>query len=166
MVNVRALDVSDWQAFKAIRLEAVRLHEGLYLANYERDKDKPDEFWQEHLVHDNKRIFGLFNGDTLIGIGSIFTWRDDPSGKTAVLAMGYIREAYRGRKLSRLLYQARIDWARGSGLFERIVVSHRAGNEPSRRANKAFGFVYTSSDDITFGDGTTDTDYTYEMRLR
>lgn len=162
---VRALDEKDWEIFKAIRLEALSLHKNNFSMTYEQSAKESDEYWKNTLIHDNKRIFGLFDGDTLIGIGGVFTDKDDASSKTAILGMGYIKEAYRGRKLSRLIYQARIDWARESGSFERIAVSHRKGNDASMNANQAFGFKYIGEERKKFGDDKEYTDVKYELRI-
>ena len=77
--------------------------------------------------------------------------------------MSYIDSEYRGKGLSALLYQARINWARTLG-FERITVGHREGNEASKAANQKFGFVFLEKEEIDFPDGRA-FDYRYELKL-
>jgi RimJ/RimL family protein N-acetyltransferase len=164
--NIRALGVGDLDAFREMRLRALREHTGFFGVHPDEAEASPDSYWEETLDGRGKQVFGLFDGDRMIGITAVFTDREDPSGETAVLAMSYINPAYRGRHLSRLLYQARIDWAKAQPQFKRIVVSHRADNESSRRANQAFGFVYTGSKEKQWPDGTVALDDCYEMRIR
>ena len=79
--------------------------------------------------------------------------------------MDYIDPSYRGRCLSKLLYQLRIDWARQHQPFKRLVISHREGNEASRRANQVFGFRYIGKEDIDWPDGVKAPDYLYELDM-
>ncbi len=107
----------------------------------EASMSRPDAYWRETVTADDKhQVFGLFDGSQLIGVTAMFTHSGDPSGETAFLAMSFIQPEYRGRGLSRLLHQARLEWVRAHSRFKRIVVGHRESNEISRRANQAFGF--------------------------
>lgn len=164
--NIRSLCGEDWRAYKTLRLEALRLCGDKFGASYETEASMQDNAWQELMRGNGHQCFGLFKQGELVGITAVFTDGADASASTAILAASYIREDYRGRGLSRLLYQARLDWIRESGRFERIEVGHRQGNESSRRANQAFGFQYIGERDHRFGDGSIDKIHVYEMRLR
>jgi RimJ/RimL family protein N-acetyltransferase len=164
--NLRALGPDDWEVFREMRLCALQHHQGVFGDNYDESRQRPDEYWHETLNGQGKGVFGLFDGQKIIGITAIFTDREDPSGQTAVLAMSYILPEYRGHKLSRLLYTARIDWAKDQPQLTRIVVSHRESNEASRRANQAFGFKYIGSKEKVWPDGITENQCLYEMRIR
>lgn len=161
---VRKLAPQDWPLYKYIRLEALRLHQDVYGTSYKEMCDRPDAEWKNILLKNDSAFFGLFDGANIVGLGGIFT--QDTNTRTGMLIAGYIREAYRGRNLSRLLYQARIDWAQESGLFDRLVIGHREGNEASRRANQAFGFQPIGVIDYVFGNGETAKDHQYELRIR
>ena len=164
-ITLRPFRPDEWKAVREIRLRALKNDPGVFLPSYEEGLAMPESYWLDLAAQKNSRVFGLYDGDSLIGLTSVFTDRDDPSGKTAKLAMSYIDRAYRGRKLSRLYYRARIDWARENG-FTRIVVGHRDGNDASRGANQAFGFKYFESEEITFGGGIRAVDHRYELFLK
>lgn len=164
MVHIRQLNRYDWQALRAIRLKALQNHAEVYGSRYEDEAIKDDRYWQDMLDGHDCAVFGLYDDQCLIGIGGAFTDKHDESGQTAVLAMGYIETNYRGQKLSRLLYEARIGWAQAQHRFTKIVVSHRRGNEASRRANQAFGFSYSGTGLTHFIDGE-DAEIKYEMEL-
>jgi len=164
--NIRALGVGDLDAFREMRLRALREHTGFFGVHPDEAAASPDSYWEETLDGRGKQVFGLFDDARMIGITAVFTDREDPSGETAFLAMSYILPEYRGRKLSRLLYQARIDWAKAQPPFKRIVVSHRTDNESSRRANQAFGFKYTGSKEKRWPDGTVAQSECYVMRIK
>jgi RimJ/RimL family protein N-acetyltransferase len=163
---VRKLNKDDWNAYKAIRLEALRLHENLYGGSYAAEAAYSDQDWQDLIGTKTYAFFGLYDDDKIVGSTVVFTHRDDPTGKTALLAGSYIRKEYRGMGLSRKLYEARLDWIKSEERFERVWVGHRAGNEASRRANQAFGFTLLKTEDKAWGDGSKDTYYHYELRIK
>ena len=164
-IATRALTAQDWETFRHIRLRALREHPDAYLGSYQQSAARTERAWMEMLDGKGKCIFGLFDGEKIIGLAAIFTSRDDPSCQSGVLAMDYIDPLYRGRRLSRLLYQARIDWAKQHPRFTRLVVCHREGNEASRRANQSFAFKLVGKEEIGWPDGTKASDYVYELDL-
>lgn len=161
---VRHLKAQDWPLYKHIRLEALRLHEDVYGTSFKEMCERHGSEWEDIVSQTDSAFFGLFDSDAIVGTGGIFTHKTEE--RTGVLIGAYIREAYRGRGLSRLLYQARIDWAKQSGLFDRLLIGHREGNEASRRANQAFGFQPIGMIDYVFGNGETAKDHQYELRLK
>jgi RimJ/RimL family protein N-acetyltransferase len=146
-------------------LRALREHPGVYLGSYKDSAARMEHEWQEMLDGKGKCIFGLFDRDKIIGLAAVFTSREDSSGQSGVFAMDYIDPLYRGRRLSSLLYQARIDWAKQHRPFKRLVISHREGNEASRRANQSFGFKFIGKEEIDWPDGTKAPHYLYELDL-
>ena len=164
-ITIRSLIDSDWQDLRAIRLEALETHRGLFLRSYAEEAAYDEARWKALINHENGKVFGLFEGGHMIGITGVFRDKDDVSGKTAKLSMSYIKAEYRRLGLSRLLYHARLEWAQAAG-FERAAVSHRDGNEASRRANQAFGFKWVSSEAIDWVDGSRALDHRYELKLR
>jgi RimJ/RimL family protein N-acetyltransferase len=164
-VTIRALDPAEWQAFRDFRLHALKTAPGVFGSSYETEVDRTAEEWQDGVRGPGHQVFGLFDGEEMIGITAALTWRDDPSGKSAVLAMSFIQPEYRGRGLSKLLYEARLDWIRARRQFKRVVVSHRESNEASRRANQRHGFGPTGRKSKVWPDGTTEDEVLYELRL-
>lgn len=164
-IFIRPLEPSDWQTFKTIRLKALKAHPDVYLDSYQAAIIRPDSEWQEILDGKGKSIFGLFDGEKIIGLTAVFTWREDPSGQTGVMAMSFIEPEYRGRGLSKLLYEARIRWALDYQPFRKLVVSRREGNEPSKRAMIAHGFTFVDVARITWPDGLEDNEHKYMLDL-
>ena len=162
-VIIRELKEQDWQDYKAMRLQALQECPGVYLGRYEDAVEYEDVRWQNDIKQDNSIIFGLFDKEAMVGLAAVFTWREDPTGKTAIFAMDYIAPDYRGQGLTKLVYQSRIDWARAQNRFDKMCISHREGNEPSRRAMVAHGFQYIEKEMIDWPDGTQDFEYNYEI---
>jgi len=164
--HIRPLDPSEWEAFKALRLQALKTEPGVFASPYEAEASRPSQDWKDTIAGSPPhQVFGLFDGERLIGITAAFTWRGDPSGESALLAMSYILPEYRGKGLSKLLYDARLAWIRAQPQFKRVVVSHRKSNEVSRKANQRHGFTEIKRAPYTWPDGGIEDEVFYELKL-
>lgn len=163
---IRALEPGDWQTFREIRLQALRGDPGFFFAPLSEEAALPPAEWQKRLERTAQCFFGYFDGTKLVGITGVVTAREDASGRTALFIASYLQPAYRGRGIAALFYKARFDWVREQPRIDRIVVSHRASNEPSRRAILGHGFVETGRALRRWPDGATDDEVLYEIRLQ
>ena len=162
---IQRWSVDDWQAFKAIRLEALQSKPDVFGSSYANESVQNDDFWKGRLATpDDGAVFGLYEGKDVIGLTGVFRHRSSPEN-TAIFCMSFIREAYRRQGLSKLLYSARIEWAKQQTGINRILVGHREGNEASKAANQKWGFQFFEKKEIVFGDGTADMDYYYELNI-
>lgn len=161
--QLRRFTVDDWQAMKAIRLEALLDSPQFFGAKYESEAPFTEEQWKNRLTDDRTRAhWGLYDGGDCVGLTGIVQLYDDAKG--VYLIASYIRENYRGKGLSALYYQARLDWARGNG-YKYAIISHRDTNRVSKAANQKFGFQYTHNETITWPDGTTGDKVMYRLDL-
>jgi len=166
-VTLREVVRSDWSALREIRLRALRTEPGVYFSRYADEAAQPDEHWTALATGDERhQLFGLFDGELLVGISRISVDRHDPTGSSVELGMSYIAPAYRGQGLVRELYAARLAWARTRVRFVRVVVGHRRSNEPSRRAIASFGFRWLADQPHSWPDGADDDYVAYELPLR
>lgn len=164
-VYLRCLVPEDWEIFRSLRLRALSMHPGFYCGTLLEADSRPPEEWQEMLDGQGKQIFGLFDNDKLIGITAVFTCRDDPTGQTGVFAMSFIEPAYRGQGYSDFYYKTRIGFGIKHLPWTRLSVSHRADNEPSRRAILRHGFVFIGKREKDWPDGQRMEEFMYEMDL-
>lgn len=164
--NIRSLCGNDWRTFRETRLEALSATPHAYGASLESETALGENDIRSMLDKENQRIFALFNDEKIIGLNAVIPDRYDESGRTAVLAMWYLHAEYRGRGLFGGLVSEGIDWAKREERFDKIIVSHREGNDASRAANQRAGFNYTGKKLHVWGDGTYDFNHFYELRLR
>ncbi len=164
-IRIRPLTALDWESFRALRLEALQTAPGMFFSNYAAEVDRTEDEWRSRAQGDDHQVFGLYDGDRLVGMTGVVRYREDPTGTTAFFGMTYIAPAYRGRGLSRMLYEARLEWVRERPQFTRVHVSHRSSNEASRRANQHHGFALTAREPRTWPDGTEDDELIYELLL-
>jgi len=161
--TIRALGKEDWQALKEIRLLSLTNHPGVYGRTAEQEAVFADEHWIDMVTSEKCRVFGMFDAGVLIAIASVFTHHDDPTERTGLMAMWYMRDEYKGRNLFGPLIQAGIDWAKER--FDTIKVNHRGGNHASQANILKAGFKHIGTEDWTWPDGQTADYCMYEMRL-
>lgn len=164
MIAIRALLPEEWQAFRAVRLAALAESPGNFFRTAAEERARPERDWREMLTSDDGAVFGLFDGERLVGLTAVYIDRAIPARDTAGLGMTWVAPAYRGRGLAATIYAARIGWARDKRLA-RIIVSHRDGNEPSRRAMLAAGFSETGRAPHRWPDGELVDNIDYELPL-
>jgi RimJ/RimL family protein N-acetyltransferase len=165
-LTLRPLAESDAPVFRRLRLHALRSDPGMYFSSYDEVAKRTDDEWRELARGDDLHcVFGLFDGAVLVGISAVFADRTTEPGSTAIFAMSYILPSYRGRGLARRFYEARVTWVRERPQFERIVVSHRRSNAPSRRAMLRAGFTEVGAAARTWPDGELEDELLYELPI-
>jgi RimJ/RimL family protein N-acetyltransferase len=164
-LTARALAVSEWEMFRDVRLMALKDAPGVFATSYTQAAQRTPETWQSLVTGPTNQIFGLFDGQRVVGITGAFAWPDDRSCETVTLVMSYIVPAYRGRGLSRLLYATALDWTRAQPRFRRVIVAMRASNAASQRACERHGFTPVRTATRTWPDGATEDEIIYELRL-
>lgn len=113
------------------------------------------------MFDEDKCAFGLFDHEKLIGITAVISITEDK----AECIMSFIEPDYRGRGLSALLYEARIEWALKKKHLKILVSGHREGNTASQKALLKHGFTYARTNDETWPDGQKAPGYEYELDL-
>ena len=152
----------QWKAYKAIRLEALQTNPEMFGSNFAKESQYSEQEWRAPLQSDQRAMFALYDGEEIIGVTGIVLKKEDDS--KAVLIASFIKPEYRGQGLSKLFYQARIDWAREKGC-ESVIVAHRDGNEKSKAANQSFGFEYTHTEETIWPDGVSAGQLNYRLKL-
>ncbi|MCJ8209633.1 GNAT family N-acetyltransferase [Mucilaginibacter sp. RS28] len=161
--SIRLFTPDELHRYKAIRLEALRLEPGVFGSKYQTESELPDEVWYSRTFNDFVAFWGLFNPDgELIGTTGIVVNREQPDEATFVGS--YIKKEYRGIGLTRLLYRARLEWARQRAL-KKLLIGHRAGNVASKKAMIAHGFTYTHAEAKHWPDGQSEDMLHYQLLI-
>jgi GNAT superfamily N-acetyltransferase len=153
----------DWALVRTIRLEALRSEPGVFGSHFAREVDRDEAAWRDWTAGPTKAVFLLFDDSHVVGLTGVYAPANDPS-RSAVCVASYLQPPYRGRGLSRLFYEARIEWARAQG-YTRLVTGHRLSNRASMQANQHFGFKETHRLPHTWPDGVEEPEVIYELRL-
>ncbi|HYD19601.1 MAG TPA: GNAT family protein [Patescibacteria group bacterium] len=164
MPVVRLFTPDEWPLYKAVRLRALQTDPKVFGSNYAREVPRPDEEWQRALTRADMGVFGIFEGDAVIGMTGIVIDAEDPS--TAKLWGSWLAPEWRGRGISADMYRARIGWAEAHPTARRIIVSHRESNLASKHANQKHGFVQTHLKPHLWHDGVSEPEVFYALILR
>jgi RimJ/RimL family protein N-acetyltransferase len=162
VAQVRAFGPDEWARLREIRLRALAADPGVFSSTYERESAYGEEIWRERLAGGG--VFAVVDGAEVVGMTGIYVTREDPAA--AGLWGSWLDPRWRGRGLSAAMYEARLAWARARPELERVLVSHRASNEASARANRRHGFVFTHRAPRSWPDGAEEDEVCYELRLR
>jgi GNAT superfamily N-acetyltransferase len=153
----------DVAQYRSIRLEALQLESGMFCNSYAYEAAFSQEQWLARLSNPNGACFGLYYGNELVGITSIVVSNEEKPDE-ASMTQSYIRKEHRGRGLSKILYETRLEWAKAHQI-KCLKIGHRASNLASRAANQHYGFTYTHSESNTWPDGKTEEMFYYELVL-
>jgi ribosomal protein S18 acetylase RimI-like enzyme len=134
--NIRILQESDYQIWKAIRLEAVKAHPEAFGSSYEEESLYSDEDFKQDLTKSN--IFGAFSKNGLIGIVGFFKLKPLKMQHRGTMFSMYIKLEYRGQGAAAQLIQAVINHARQNVLqLHCTVVSE---NKLATKFYQKYGF--------------------------
>jgi RimJ/RimL family protein N-acetyltransferase len=164
-VVVRELEPDEWERVREIRLHALRTEPGVYFSSYAASLALNEADWRLRIRSADGQMFGIFDGERLVGITGVRSDPDEPGGETAMLVSSYLLPEYRGRGITRQMYEARFRWVRARPRYKRVLVSHRRSNEASRRAIERSGFTRVAALPTSWPDGTVDDEVLYELRL-
>jgi GNAT superfamily N-acetyltransferase len=162
--TIRQFTTDETEQYKAMRLEALQLAKGMFGNSHEYEAAFTPEQWLARVNNPSGACFGLYYGDELIGITGIVV-TDTGKPEEAYMTQSYIRAAFRGKGLSKILYEARFNWARNHGI-KTLKIGHRRSNLSSKAANQRYGFQYTHAEERTWPDGVSEEMLYYELKLK
>ena len=166
-ISIQQLLEGDSQQFRDARLKALKHDPGVFNATHETESQRNETDWREILTHPDIAVFGIFDAAQSIGLTAISIDRNDPTKKRALLWASWLEPPYRGKGISRPMYQARIERALQHPTCEKINVVHRASNIASKYANQKHGFVYTGTHaERRWPDAAIEDAHDYELILK
>jgi ribosomal protein S18 acetylase RimI-like enzyme len=134
--TVRQLSSDDAEAFRALRLESLRVHPEAFGASYEEECDLPLSDFQTQL--DRFTVFGGFVGASLAGIAMLQRNAQKKRQHVAMIWGMYVREEQRGTGLARSILDAVI--ARAEQEVDQLELYVAVSNPRANRLYQALGF--------------------------
>jgi len=165
-IAIRRLTEDDWLEFSQVRLKALQTDPTVFGSNYEKESRMTEAEWRRRFQPDESAIFLIYEDEMPIGMTCVSIDRDDATKKTALFWGSWLAPHVRGKKMSELMYQTRINWAREQPTVVKIIVSHRASNLASKYANRKHGFVLTHTNEKIWTDGATEDEIFYELIIK
>lgn len=161
---VKQLYSKDWELLRNMRIKAVSEFPDYFLDNVQSCTSYNKSYWI-NILSDINAIFGLFDNNNIVGITGCFRWKQSPDD-TLVFGLSYLDREYRGQKLSKYFYDARINWAINQPGIKYILAAHREGNDASRAAILKAGFKLKDCCKKFYGDGKEALSYNYIYKLK
>lgn len=141
-MHIRPLAPDDAAAYRTLRLQGLAEHPTAYVTAYEEDAALTDEQLRERLTPSDAAVtFGGFDGEQLVGIGTLVRPERQRLSFRAMIVGMYVAPSHRGIGLARQLVAACIDRARTLFGAEEVCLSVTVGNQAVRRCYLACGFV-------------------------
>ncbi|NNU48311.1 GNAT family N-acetyltransferase [Rhizobium sp. WYCCWR 11279] len=113
--TIRHIQADEVEAFRRIRLEALRTEPSLFASRYEDWEALSLEEWRNRL---NEPVFIAFQGDEPVGITGLVRQRPSKMAHRATIIMVYVRRSMRGTGLAGKLLSAVADHARDIGILQ------------------------------------------------
>ena len=164
-VEIVHLPVSQWAAYRALRLAALQQEPAAFSAIYQDNLTRPDSFWQDRLAEaaagGSWLLFASCQGQ-LVGMIGAYPDRADPGA--AVIISVYVAREFRGRGIGNLLMSAILAELKESG-YRKAVLSVNAAGTPAVNLYLRCGFAITAQESGPMGDGQVHTGYRMEKDL-
>ena len=140
MVLVREVTAGDWEAFRDIRLEALRDAPEAFGSTHRREAAFVEADWQRRIARGGNFLGYLPEASATEPAGLIGGYQEDP--ETVELVSMYVRPRARGRGVGEALIATVIDWAEARNATS-VHLWVTETNKPARLLYERCGFVLT-----------------------
>ena len=112
--TVRPVTPADATTYRALRLEALRLHPTAFASDYATHADKPAEFWEQRVQnHEGKDLLLVAEANNaLVGMCGIRRADGVKYQHNGTIWGVYVQAAWRGTGMAEALLQGCIAWAK------------------------------------------------------
>ena len=107
---IRTLTQEDWQDWRTIRLEAVRLHPEAFGGAHEDESLNSDDSFKQGLIKNT--VFGAYSDGSLVGVAGFFIFSMRKMQHRGSLFSMYLKKQYRGQHIAGELVNSVIDYAK------------------------------------------------------
>ncbi len=135
---IRILGADDVEAFKRIRLEALRLEPSAFASSVDEWEKLPDDEWRRRLLADP--VFLAFDCNEPVAIMGLLRQRAGKMAHRATIIMVYVRREKRGTGLGRDLLDHVVHYARQQGIRQ-LELTASAENAAAIGFYRNAGFV-------------------------
>ena len=143
-IHLRQLDLRDLNAALELRYEAIRDSPTAFISTLEETKISSPAQYPATLDPKNEEdvMFGLFDGDTLIGSAFLGREKKKKRRHVAWIQGVYLKPEYRGNGYGKMLIQCVIDHARAIEGLDHLQLSVESSNLAARSTYASLGFVF------------------------
>jgi RimJ/RimL family protein N-acetyltransferase len=136
-VALKLLAPDDFETFKRIRLEALRVCPEAFASRLADWESLPDEDWRQRLM--NNPVVVSFSGDEPVGIMGLMRQQASKMAHRATIIMVYVRDTERGGGRAVAMLDFLLDHARRLGIRQ-VELAVSAENPAATRFYQREGF--------------------------
>lgn len=141
MIEIRRTTLDDWQVWRKLRLNALRLAPTAYGETYANAMAGGDGYWQRWWIERGDTALRTITFLDGVPAGQIACLEVPEFAEPIIIAM-WVEEGLRGRGVADALVADTLDWAREQG-YRRIRLGVTEGNETARKLYLRHGFAPT-----------------------
>lgn len=142
-IHVRVLAPDEWQAYKDVRLRALRESPEAFVASASEEEDFEDARWEQRMER-SRRILALDDEDEVVGVVSVGTGhRTNIPGAGELFGL-WVAPARRGSGVARRLLEKAANVGREVGLRQLV---YWVGTDNGRAVAFASSFGFRPTDD-------------------
>lgn len=143
--SIRRLDGGDFASFRALRLDALRLHPEAFGSSFEEELAEAPDVLERRFLLPPSVTFGVFCDGALVGMAGLLRQTRIKTRHKGDVYGVYVDAAHRGGGLANALVAAVIAEARDAGL--RVLhLTVTAGNDAARRTYEHLGFAHFATE--------------------
>ena len=139
-MQIRQLTIDDTPAYRELRLAALRDHPLAYSTDYREEVGLSIDEFRARLANEANATFGAFDGDRLVGIGTLLGASRLKQQFRAMIVGMYVVPTHRGQGIARQLLAKCVEQARNMADIEEVCLCVTVGNDAARRVYVEFGF--------------------------
>jgi len=137
--TIRRLTADDAEAYRTVRLRALREHPEAFTISYDDEVGESTTYFVERVVQ--VPTFGAFDGETLVGIIGVALNHWEKIRHRAVIIRVYVAPEVRGQGVARKLLDTAMAFVHEQPEIEIAELEVTVGNEGARRMYVEAGFV-------------------------
>jgi ribosomal protein S18 acetylase RimI-like enzyme len=140
-MNIRRLAEADWEAYRAIRLEALQVAPEAFGSDFDDESKRPDEFWKARLTGgDDRFMLGAFAGQELVATAGFARETRRKTRHQGTIVGVYVAPAYRGRGIASAMMEAMLSEVRRLEDLEQVTLCVVTENVVARELYLRLGF--------------------------
>src|SRR5574341_503107 len=142
-IEIRALTPDDVQAYRVLRMRALRDHPEAFSASYEEVSQRTVEQMAGYLGSppENQIVLGALRDGDLVGMAMLNRYEGLKIRHRAIIGGMYVTPEMRGQKVGRALLEEIIRRARMMPDLEELVLAVTVGNAEARSLYLSVGFT-------------------------
>lgn len=166
-ILIRHASPTDLEAYKELRLEALKNHPNVFGQDYDNAASKPNEYWENTLKINaqEKVLFFATNNSQLIGMTGIYRNMSMKTQHAATIWGVYVKPDQRGKQISEKLINSCLNWGKEQNILI-VKLAVVTNNIPAIRCYEKCGFkIYGTEPKAIFHAGNYYDEYLMSTEL-